>query len=225
MNLLAIETATTACAIALEVGGQRFSAVLDTERRHTEALVPGIKQALDELGASVKDLEGVVVDRGPGLFTGLRVGLATANALAASRGVGVATVTSVELLAHGMHHDGIRGAALAIIDARRGEVFAQRFMLDDEVTPLGDPHVTTARELAVIWATSGEPVTVSGDGAARYRQDFSVVANVAVHDGVVPLPALAIQLATNRTFSDHASALYLRDADAVANFTTRQRPT
>ena len=70
VNILAIETATAACAVALRVAaGDEFEVVLDDERRHTESLTPGIRALLARVGLAPKDLDRVVVDRGPGLYT------------------------------------------------------------------------------------------------------------------------------------------------------------
>ena len=83
MNVLAIETATTACAIGLATSsGERLSLVVNDDRHHTESLVPGIRELLASVGLAARSLDRIVVDRGPGLYTGLRVGLATAVGLA-----------------------------------------------------------------------------------------------------------------------------------------------
>jgi tRNA threonylcarbamoyladenosine biosynthesis protein TsaB len=83
MNLLAIETATPACAVGVRTAaGLEVTRVVNEDRRHTEALVPAVAVLLHEVGLSPRDVTRVVVDRGPGLFTGLRVGVATAIAFA-----------------------------------------------------------------------------------------------------------------------------------------------
>ncbi|MGH9021316.1 MAG: tRNA (adenosine(37)-N6)-threonylcarbamoyltransferase complex dimerization subunit type 1 TsaB, partial [Acidimicrobiales bacterium] len=69
VNLLAIETATPACAIGLRVDGADDVRVLDRDRRHTEVLTAGIAQALADAGIGARGLDRVVVDRGPGLYT------------------------------------------------------------------------------------------------------------------------------------------------------------
>ncbi len=97
MNLLAIETATTACAIGVRARDTVVVRVLDEQRRHTEFLAPGIDALLAEVGLGPRDLDRIVVDRGPGLYTGLRVGLATAGALAQALGCDLVGVTSLEL--------------------------------------------------------------------------------------------------------------------------------
>lgn len=225
MNILAIETATPACAIGLRThDGVEVAWVVDDDRHHTEALTSSIARVLAEAGLRARDLDRVVVDRGPGLFTGLRVGLATALGLSEGTGCDLVAVTSLELLAHGSHESGTRGTLVCAVDARRGEVFVQTFGLDDAPRALNDPAVARPRDVVIQWATNGAPVTFTGDGVQRYLRDFSAVPNGALDHQLVPSIAAALTLGATRDAVAHVDALYLRDADAVANFATRQRP-
>lgn len=224
MNVLAIETATSACAIGLRASERELIRVLDDERRHTEVLAPGIAAALDELGVTARDLDRVVIDVGPGLFTGLRVGVATAIGLAEGLGREIVSVTSLELFAHGAALAQQRGTFVVAVDGRRGEVFVQNFVLDDDdVVATSEPVVTTARKVVIEWATNARPVTFTGDGVARYLSDFAAVPTARVFDQRVPSLAAALDLGVTREASSRVTPLYLREADAVANFTTRER--
>ncbi len=224
MNLLAIETATPACAVGVRTAaGLEVARVVNEERRHTEALAPAMAVLLDEVGLSPRDVTRVVVDRGPGLFTGLRVGIATAIAFAQGVGCELVGVTSLELLAHGAFDAGVRGRLVACVDGRRGEVFVQSFQLDAAVTELREPRVATPRDVVIEWATNGAPVTFTGDGVARFRADFDAVPNGEVFAQSVPSPHAALAIGATRPNEETLSPLYLREADAVANFTTRQR--
>lgn len=226
MNIIAIETATAACGVGVRTShGTEIVRVVNNERRHTETLAPALATLLAEVGLSARDLDRVVVDRGPGLFTGLRVGIATANALAQGLGRGVVGVTSLELLAHGALAGGVRGRVAACVDGRRGELFVQSFALESDVEALGVARVATAREVVIEWATNGAPVTFTGDGVERYRVEFDAVPNGAVYAMAVPSLHAALELGARRAGEDHVTPLYLREADAVANFSTRQRPS
>ncbi len=224
MNVLAIETATSACAIGLRTREGDVTRVLDDDRRHTEVLAAGIAALLDESGLVARDIDRVVVDVGPGLFTGLRVGVATAIGLGEGLGCGIVSVNSLELLARGAAFAGVRATVLAAVDARRGEIFVQTFALDDDVVATGAPSVTTARKVAIEWATSARPVTFTGDGVERYRRDFAAVPTAHVWDQRVPSLDAALELGATREPSEHVTPLYLREADATANFATRERP-
>ena len=225
VNVLAIETATEACALGVRTGdGVEVTRVVGGDRRHTEALALELRRCLDEMGLRARDVDRVVVDRGPGLFTGLRVGVATAIAFAQGIGVGVVTVTSLELLAHGARALGATGRLVCCVDGRRGEVFVQGFDLAESVVAFDQPRVTTAREVAILWATSGAPVSFTGDGVARYHDDLAAVPNAKLVHQHVPSVHAALEIAPTREPDEVMVPLYLREADAVANFTTRQRP-
>lgn len=224
MNILAIETATTACALGLRThDGFEVGWVVDEDRRHTEALTPSIARLLRESNLRVRDLDRVVVDRGPGLFTGLRVGLATALGLSEAIGCPLVGVTSLELLAYGCHESGARGTLVCAVDGRRGEVFIQTFRLEDSVVEVSAPTVARPRDVVIEWATNGAPVTFTGDGVERYLRDFAAVPNGTVDGQTVPSVAAALSIGSLRDPVAHVDPLYLREADAVANFSTRQR--
>lgn len=224
MNILAIETATTACAVGVATTNEEeLIHVVDDGQRHTEALALTISALLDELGLTPRDIGRVMVDRGPGLYTGLRVGIATALALAQGIGCELVGATSLELLANGAYDAGVRGTVVSCVDARRGEVFAQAFSLDDSLGELQAPKVRTARDVAEEWASLATPVTFTGDGVERYLDDFSAVANGRLFSQRVPSVHAALALARRREPLEVLTPLYLREADAVANFTTRTR--
>lgn len=219
VRALAIETATTACAIGLVDAERAEARLLAADRRHVEVLAVGIESLLADFALRPGDLERIIVDRGPGLFTGLRVGLATAFALADATGAELVGVTSLELLAHGARDAGVRGRFVGVVDGRRGEVFTQSFELDEAVTVLGPPAVERPRDVVIAWATNGVAVTFAGDGVARYDADFAAVPNGTVHPLTVPPVLCALALAPRAP--GPVTPLYLREADAVANFTTR----
>jgi tRNA threonylcarbamoyladenosine biosynthesis protein TsaB len=224
VNILAIETATPACAMAIRTSdGQERSLVVDDERHHTEALTPGVRDLLVEVGLSAKDIDRVVVDHGPGLFTGLRVGIATAIGFALGANADLVGVTSLELLAHGAHSAGVRGTLLAAVDGRRGELFVQTFVLNDEVTARDAPTVSVPTTVTHAWSVSGEAVTFTGDGVARYASDFERVAHASIFNQLVPPPIEALGIGARREAQVEIVPMYLREADAVANFSTRER--
>ena len=138
MNILAIETATSACALGVRSDQRQEIRVLDLERRHTEVLAAGIAQLLEAMGLTPRELDRVVVDLGPGLFTGLRVGVATAIGLGEGLDCPLVGVTSLELLAHGAQLASVRGTVVCAVDGRRGEVFVQTFRVaGEQVVALG----------------------------------------------------------------------------------------
>lgn len=221
MRALAIETATTATAVALDDGtGQVVAEVVDADRRHTESLAPAVARLLRARGLAAAELEAVVVDVGPGLYTGLRVGIAFAKGLALAVGVELRGVLSTDVLAAAAFELGASGEVVAVVDARRGEVFSARYAADGG--RVGE--VTVAAPGALAAELRERPATVVGDGALRYRD---VLAQPML-DVVVPPPAAALRLgaaaaAAGVPATPPAELLpwYLREADAVANFAVR----
>jgi tRNA threonylcarbamoyladenosine biosynthesis protein TsaB len=225
VNLLAIETATQACCVGVRTtSGVEIARVVDESRQHTETLTLGMGTLIREAGLLPRDIDRVVVDRGPGLFTGLRVGIATANAFAQGLGCSMVAVTSLELLAHGAHEAGVRGTLVSAVDGRRGDVFVQMFELGDGVVQRSQPEVATPQDVAAQWRAKGAAVTFTGDGIERYKDVFGAVANTSIYTQMVPSMHAALWLGEHATPQLTVEPMYLREADAVANFATRERP-
>ena len=218
MNVLAIETATPACAAGLATDDLETTVVVDDERHHTEALTPGIRALLARGGIAAGDLDRVVVDRGPGLFTGLRVGLATAIGLALATGAGLVGVTSLELLAHGARRAGVRGTLVAASTVAAGRSSCRPSTSRTRWWPSTSPRSPRPRRREPPGVV--ERLTVTGDGAARYLEVFEGVEHFAQ---TVPPALEALRLGRERPTSAEVAPLYLREADAVANFATRAR--
>jgi tRNA threonylcarbamoyladenosine biosynthesis protein TsaB len=226
VNIVAIETATPACAVGVRtLAGKEITRVVNDGRRHTEALTLAMGVLLNEVGLTPRDVSRVVVDRGPGLFTGLRVGIATAISFSQGLGAELVGVTSLELLAHGAFEDGVRGTLVSCVDGRRGEIFVQRFQLGDDVRVVSEPRVAIASDVAAQWASDVEPVTFTGDGVDRYASLFDAVQHGTTFAQSVPSVHAALSLGTGGVATEVVTPLYLREADAVANFATRQRPS
>ena len=167
MNLLGIDTSTAAsAACVLRSDGEAFEREPASERltqppAHAAELMPAIAQAMADAGLGYDDLDAIAVGVGPGGFTGLRIGVATARALANSAGLEVRPVSSLSALSDGIEAE----HRLAVIDARRGEVFAR-------LDPRGDERVAEPAELAQRVAGSGLHPLAAGDGAVRFRDVF-----------------------------------------------------
>lgn len=163
MRILALDTATTATTVALadgeEVLERRDDPPAGARPRHTSRLMPMIAELLGEAGWGWERLERIAVGVGPGTFTGLRIGVATARALAQARAlelVGVSTLQSLSLNAG-------RDSVCAVLDARRGEVFAAAWK---QCQPVLQPAPFDPVALAE-WLGSG--MLAIGDGAVAFR--------------------------------------------------------
>lgn len=116
-------------------------------------------------------VEAIAVGRGPGTFTGLRVGIATARALGLSRGLPVRGVCTLDALGRALAERPGPAARLAAIDARRGEVFSALYSADGE--RLREPEVSRPEALAERLAELPEPPLAAGSGAVRFRQQLT----------------------------------------------------
>jgi tRNA threonylcarbamoyladenosine biosynthesis protein TsaB len=171
--ILALETASTACSAALcaadgAVVAERLALAGPA---HSQLLLPFVREVLEEAGAGWDDVETVAAGLGPGAFTGLRIGIATARALAQAGGThlaGVPTLAALGLaLADAPEAAGVR-ALVPLIDGRRREVFAAVFTRDgDGVRQVESVAVVRVDDLAGWLAARGDAV-VGGDGAVLY---------------------------------------------------------
>ena len=205
-------TAVVGVAAATDADGDIRVVVakqITTDRRHAEELTPMVGAVLADAGWTATDVDVFAVDIGPGRFTGLRVGLATVRALALAVGAPVVGVSSLELLA--ADHS---GAVTAVVDARRSEVFQQRFIDGQAVDRAG---VGLAVDM-VGRIVDGDAVV--GDGADRYVAVYGKARHVA---GREPQAATLAGLAFGRLAvpGPQVEPLYLRDADVQINIKTR----
>jgi tRNA threonylcarbamoyladenosine biosynthesis protein TsaB len=172
MNLLAIETATEACSVALLCGDALFDRSELAPRRHAELVLPMAEGLLAEAGITRRQLDAIAVGRGPGAFTGVRLAISVAQGLALALDIPVVPVSSLATLAMQAPRNG--AAIVAAIDARRGEIYAGAFRFDPDglVEPLGLEHVLPASDLvlpqAAAWNVLGTGWRAYGD-AIRER--------------------------------------------------------
>jgi tRNA threonylcarbamoyladenosine biosynthesis protein TsaB len=171
MRLFCLDTSTLAGSIAL-LEGEAVAAEVNVNlgRKHTERLLPGMDWMFQELSIEPREIEAIAVDIGPGSFTGLRVGLATAKGLAISLSAPIVGVSSLETLAWPLRF--YPGKILALIDARKGQVFAGFFQGGDEFKPASEP---AALDPGALLERINERTLVVGDGLAAYREVFAKV--------------------------------------------------
>src|SRR2546426_8921281 len=128
MRILAIETATpVASAAVVDRSGLLAETVIRAPRRHLEWLLPAVSEMLEHLGTTSDSIEGLAVSCGPGGFTGLRIGIATAGGWAKARDLPVIGIGTLEALAR---VPGVPGLVLPVLDAHRGEVAGALYRLE-----------------------------------------------------------------------------------------------
>ncbi|MGH2904209.1 MAG: tRNA (adenosine(37)-N6)-threonylcarbamoyltransferase complex dimerization subunit type 1 TsaB [Solirubrobacteraceae bacterium] len=216
MIVLGFDTATRATAVALRLADgstlqARDDPAPDERPGHATRLLEMARGLLADAGIGWSALERVAVGRGPGTFTGLRVGVATARGLAQSLGVELVGVSSLRALAEGARGAGRgeepapaggRTGILAVLDARRGEAFAAAYLPAGEgaVEELLSPSVSVPEQLGSIVAQAkaraaeeqGGRWLAVGDGAVRFRGELEA-AGVAVPADASPAHLLSAE--------------------------------
>ncbi|MGH9071778.1 MAG: tRNA (adenosine(37)-N6)-threonylcarbamoyltransferase complex dimerization subunit type 1 TsaB [Acidimicrobiales bacterium] len=229
MIVLGIETATSYVSVALgNHEGTLASTNLAARRRHAELVAPAIEWVCDRAGVSLGEVRVVAVDVGPGLFTGLRVGVATAKACAQALRVPMIGLSSLDLCAFGVRYS--ERLVAAVIDARKGEVYWAFYrQVPGGLQRLGAYRISPPSELAAELAARSEPCLAVGDGALRYAEMFGAERGVEIASAGAAHPSAAalVELARPKVLREEfvqvsdIEVLYLRKADAEVNFERR----
>jgi tRNA threonylcarbamoyladenosine biosynthesis protein TsaB len=230
MLVLGLETSTPRSSVALVEDDRVIaSASLGVPRRHGEFVAPAIRFCLDQARVDLDRVAGVAVGLGPGLYTGLRVGIATAQTLAAARSLPVVGLSGLDVLAFRARY--VRRLLCTVIDAGRRELFWAFYRhAPGGVQRLGELQLGTADRLAAEIEELAEECLVIGDGGlAARRQLEDVGAEVAGPDVAWPDAAELAELAVPRFVREETQRptelqpIYLRQADARIGWETRGR--
>ncbi|MDQ3952103.1 MAG: tRNA (adenosine(37)-N6)-threonylcarbamoyltransferase complex dimerization subunit type 1 TsaB [Actinomycetota bacterium] len=211
MLVLGIECSTPQASVAIgSEQGVVASALVSRGATHNEFLLPAIRFCLDETGLGYRNLGGIAVSLGPGLFSGMRVGVATAKALAQTLSVPVVGMASLDLVAYEVRHTS--KTICAVLDARRNEVFYAFY----RPSPGGIQRMTEYRieqpgRLAIGIASRPEEVLLVGNGALLYKELFESagpVVEVAGMNQAFPNAASLVELALPRLYREDFDSLY-----------------
>ena len=227
-TVLAIETATTSLGVALASGdGLRARTEIAPSRRHAESLTAAVGFLSGQAGIPLSSLDAVAVDVGPGLFTGLRVGVATAASLAYALGIGVVPVRATDAVAHAAHAPHARPAGrpvAAVLDARRGELYAA-------VPGLIEPFVAAPAVVLERLLAPGVELLLCGEGAALLDPLLADRPGSEGGDRLRPGPRrppdplavaeLALVHLAEAVAPEAVAPLYLRAPDAQITWDTR----
>ena len=223
MATIGFDTATADLTVAAIAGGK---ALLEVEQgpgpdgrpRHSELLLAEIERCAEAAGGWER-VERIAVGIGPGSFTGVRIGIATARALSQARGLPLAGVSTLSALGAAIAElPEARGrAAAAVLDARRGQVFAR--VAGPGADVLEEPAVLAPEELAEALAGLDPPPLAAGDGALRFRAELEAAgATVAPQGDAVHRVAArficAISEGVSATPPEQVEPIYLREPDA-----------
>ncbi|HHQ4764040.1 tRNA (adenosine(37)-N6)-threonylcarbamoyltransferase complex dimerization subunit type 1 TsaB [Aeromonas veronii] len=219
LKILAVDTATEACSAALLVGDKLFSRWEEAPRDHTRKILPMVQAVLEDAGISLSDLDAIAFGRGPGSFTGVRIGISVAQGLAFGAGVPLIGISTLAAMAQGAYRlDGAQ-QVLTAIDARMNEVYFGRYeLIDGRMQLVGDEVVSDPSALVDARGKLAGRVTCVGTGFETYGETLSGLADeLAVSqvrfpaaEDMLPL-ARAAWLAGEAVPVELATPVYLRD--------------
>ncbi|MFF1399561.1 tRNA (adenosine(37)-N6)-threonylcarbamoyltransferase complex dimerization subunit type 1 TsaB [Streptomyces sp. NPDC058287] len=208
MLLLALDTATPAVTVALHDGSSVVAASSQVDaRRHGELLLPAVDRVLAEAGVRLDAVTGIVVGVGPGPYTGLRVGLMTADTFGLALGVPVHGLCTLDGLAYAAEDASLDGPFVVATDARRKEVYWARY--EDARTRVTEPAVDRPADIAE--QVAGLPAV--GAGAVLYPDTFPD-ARAPENVSAAALAALAAEKLAAGEELQAPRPLYLRRPDA-----------
>ena len=223
MVVVGVDTATADAVVGVTDAGEVVSETAvppgaDGRPRHSQVLLPEIERSVERAGGWDR-VDRIAIGIGPGSFTGLRIGISTARALAQARELPLAPVGTLAALARGIVSDpmGQGRLALPVIDARRGEAFAA--LLDDR-SEHWPPFVAAPEQLADRVRELDRPPLAAGDGALRFAAELEAAgATVAPPEEPIHRVAArhvcAVGEAAMEAPPDQIQPLYLRPPDAT----------
>lgn len=240
MRVLGLDTATAATTVALLDGDtgravqRRDDPPPGARPRHTTRLLTLVHDVLDAAGCAWDDVDRIAVGTGPGTFTGLRIGVATARALAEARSIALVGVSTLHSLA-ACAGAGPDELALAVIDARRGEVFAAGWAAADagrsDAAPALAPRAVSPEALAaaITRMTGTTSVLAVGDGAVKFREALEPSgARIPEADSerhrVSAIGHCRLALGRAAEPPEDVRPEYLRQPDAEISLTARRQP-
>jgi len=229
MLILGIETATERVSVAIG-GHEGVLGMFEVTRgrRHAETLTPAIDFVCRQADVALDEISVVAVDMGPGLFTGMRVGLASAKAIAQALRVPMIAISSLDLLAYPLRRTD--KVIAAVIDARKGEIFYALYrQVPGGIQRVSEPTAGRVDDLVADLLARGQEVVCVGDGAIRYQEEIAAGHRVEIAEQFFAYPSSAplVQLAHSKALREEwvnpweVEAMYLRKPDAEINWTTR----
>ncbi len=220
MKLLAIDTATERCSVALRVDGQVISRSVDTPRGHADLILALTEELLREGGTRLHDLDAIAYGRGPGAFTGVRIAVGVVQGLAFGASLPTVGISNLAAVAQQVAKPGDR--VLVCMDARMNEVYWGLFSCEEAnglVRPASEERVGPA---STVNAAAAKPNVCVGTGFGAYAQLAASFGEFPTHPHALPR-ATEIALLGEAAFrngegrpAQEAQPVYLRDQVAVA---------
>ena len=219
-TILAVDTSTEACSVALQIGDKTIAKFADEPRSHSRLLMPMVHQVLAEAEIKVNQLDAIGVSIGPGSFTGLRIGFAAVQGMAYGADIPVAPVSTLGLMiaTYVRQESAQAGEIIALLDARMSEFNLGRYQLDDnkQIVALEADQLMTAEQVIEL-LKANNPKAIIGDGGnlfelvPQFAERFTQIYPNAVDILPIAQQQLSDGLAVNIETVD---LVYLRGTEA-----------
>ena len=219
-TILAVDTSTEACSVALQIGDKTIAKFADEPRSHSRLLMPMVQQVLAEAEIKVNQLDAIGVSIGPGSFTGLRIGFAAVQGMAYGADIPVAPMSTLELMiaTYVRQESAQAGEIIALLDARMSEFNLGRYQLDDnkQIVALEADQLMTAEQVIEL-LKANNPKAIIGDAgnlfelAPQFAKCFTQIYPNAVDILPIAQQQLSDGLAVNIETVD---LVYLRGTEA-----------
>ncbi|KYN81921.1 tRNA threonylcarbamoyladenosine biosynthesis protein TsaB [Vibrio cidicii] len=219
-KILAIDTATENCSVALLVGEQVFSRSEVAPRDHTKKVLPMVDEVLQEAGLTLHDLDALAFGRGPGSFTGVRIGIGIAQGLAFGADLPMIGISTLAAMAQGSYRQNGATHVATAIDARMNEVYWGRYQRqeDGRWQNVDDECVIPPADLVAQLSSDAQTWTTAGTGWDAYADALGAL-TISVEKGDILYPdAQDIVVlaghewaAGNTVAVEESSPVYLRD--------------
>ena len=195
MKILGIDTSTMAANVAvLEDDKLICEYTINTKKTHSQKLMPMIENMLKFSDLDIKEIDAIAICVGPGSFTGLRIGMATAKAMAHVNNIPLIGVNSLEIL--GANMDLCNRNICSILDAQRNQVYMNKYILkDDKITELEEISIKPIDELLEEISSSNEDWVLVGEAVYKYKEKIEEISNITI-----PSPANNITKASTLCF-------------------------
>lgn len=195
MKILGIDTSTMAANVAvLEDDKLICEYTINTKKTHSQKLMPMIENMLKFSDLDIKEIDAIAICVGPGSFTGLRIGMATAKAMAHVNNIPLIGINSLEIL--GANMDLCNRNICSILDAQRNQVYMNKYILkDDKITELEEISIKPIDELLEEISSSNEDWVLVGEAVYKYKEKIEEISNITI-----PSPANNITKASTLCF-------------------------
>ncbi|MBQ4835132.1 MULTISPECIES: tRNA (adenosine(37)-N6)-threonylcarbamoyltransferase complex dimerization subunit type 1 TsaB [Pseudoalteromonas] len=214
-NLLAIDASTEALSLALYFEGNTFTHFEVCPQQHSQKILPLVDALLSKANCTLQQLDGIVYGRGPGSFTGVRIGVAVAQGLAYSAGLKLSGISTLQAMAHEAIKEKGCNEVISAIDARMGEIYLGHFIKDAQGNAVAKQNEIVIKPDTITGDFNG--VSGVGTGWQTYSDDakrlnVSTIDSISLPNAAYMLELGDIAFATGDTVSaQDAQPHYVRD--------------